>query len=141
MIQAESDEADDLSSPLTLVLFSTSIIVILTDSHVVQMMWKRAKSHRVMFVVAKHVYSLIVFTFLPAHLVFVCAQAYTCPCLCTSMPGIVFMSVYLRESTDTESLEFILLGMKLGSCYNTLAVVLLFWSALWSFPLQRQLAQ
>lgn len=51
--------------------------------------------------------------------------------------GNVFMCFYLGESTDTATMELILLGMRLGSCCTTLAVVLLFWSVPWSFLLQR----
>lgn len=74
--------------------------------------------------VAMHVYSLAIFRFIPACLVFVCVSE--CAHACTGMAGIMFMSDYLGESKDTVMMELILLGMRLGSCCNTHAVVLLF---------------
>lgn len=100
--------------------------------------WIVGKSQKVLHLL--HVVAVCVFTninYISTSSFCVCPQVFTCLCVCTGTPGIVFMSVYLGESTDTLTMELILLGMRLGSCCTALAVVLLFWSVPWSFLLQR----
>lgn len=49
-----------------------------------------------------------------------------------------FLGVSVKEWTDTALTELIVLEIKLGSCCNSFAMVLLFWCVCQSFPPQRE---
>lgn len=143
MIWAESMHADYVSSPMVTLLwplsfFSTRVIA-QSGRHAHSTSWKGAKNYFGCCACCGNACLFTEHIYISTSLFGVCVRAWACArlCLCTSMPGIVFTSVYLGESTDTVTMELILLGMRLGSCCNTLAVVLLFWSVPWSFLLQR----
>lgn len=84
---------------------------------------------------AKHLLDCVQWECIFIHLQYL--YVYQPKCLCTSMHWVMFIFVYLEESTYTVMMELILIGMRLGSCYHMLAVVLLLRYVLWTFLLQR----